>query len=104
MNDEARGSGCGLDKKSVWSSSRCETSGGGGAVHALAQGSSLGGDAVTCTSSDNEEAAVRCCADEPIPSKVKSKPVLIFCFAFSPAYVFFFFSPLFVCKYISLFV
>lgn len=65
-NDEARDTGCNLDKKWVWSSTTC--SGG----YMAAKGSSLSTSEARCVDGDDKKASTRCCADTvagpPVPS------------------------------------
>jgi len=61
-NDDAKGSGCKLDDKMVWSSSTCTINGVTGQI--MQKGSSDSTDTTQCSPVDNR-AGVRCCADEP---------------------------------------
>jgi hypothetical protein len=54
--NEARGTGCSLDSKQLWSSTACPTG------YLLAYGSSLSGTTTTCAATGASN-AVRCCAD-----------------------------------------
>jgi len=71
-HDEARATGCGLDRKQVWSDSEC----GDGRYLAL-HGASFAGTETVCKEATSASISARCCADvSSSPLKPSQEPVI----------------------------